>query len=329
MPSNNNNNNNTNTGNNKNAGGSIQSHYAKHGEDQSYENSFFSSSEGAYIDDLCQKVARRFGLELRQQESGSVPSSDSIASPPPPLVLLDVGGGTGNFTNQILRNSNPLLEKAIVIDPFLTPKEHDKDTEPMSTGQERRGKLQFVQARAQEFTSPNQTWWKQNYHLVLMKEVVHHFDQSERVPIFRGIYNGMIASDTVKDNRLPPPSFLIITRPHKDIDYPLWTEAQQVWAKNQPPASVFENDLCQAGFVDTQTTVETYPCSVELSVWQDMIQRRFWSTFAHFSDSELEKAALQDIPTIHQHRIDQKGKLHFEDRLVFISARKGEPMQSS
>jgi hypothetical protein len=46
-----------------------------------------------------------------------------------------------------------------------------------------------------------------------------------------------------------------------------------------------------------------------------MIQKRFWSTFSSFSDSELQ-TACEEIEVHYQDRIDDKGDIHFEDRLI-------------
>jgi hypothetical protein len=66
--------------------------------------------------------------------------------------------------------------------------------------------------------------------------------------------------------------------------------------------------------------VEAYPCSIPLERWLGMIKQRFWSTFSSFSDEELE-LACKLIAETETHRLDKQGRIHFEDRLVFLSAR--------
>jgi hypothetical protein len=78
-------------------------------------------------------------------------------------------------------------------------------------------------------------------------------------------------------------------------------------------------ELEQAGFSNVSCTVESYPCSIALNRWQEMIRNRFWSTFSAFSDTELE-AACQSIAE--QHVVDDQGRLSFQDRLLFITATK-------
>jgi len=52
-----------------------------------------------------------------------------------------------------------------------------------------------------------------------------------------------------------------------------------------------------------------------------MVKSKFWSTFSNFSDEELN-AACDTIAKEYEDRVDSDGILHFEDRLVFISAEK-------
>jgi hypothetical protein len=51
-----------------------------------------------------------------------------------------------------------------------------------------------------------------------------------------------------------------------------------------------------------------------------MIKARFWSTFSNFTDQELEEAC-QRITRDEANRVDEKGDIHFEDHLLFITAR--------
>ncbi|KAG7361974.1 hypothetical protein IV203_025640 [Nitzschia inconspicua] len=218
--------------------------------------------------------------------------------------------------------------------------------------------LRFVKASAEDFleeptttrtdetSSPSSSssfsWWRQagSYHQILMKEMVHHLDAKDRVDIFRAMYQGLAQWPTTTtpvddnnnqsssnddgnddDDKTPVPSLLIVTRPQVEIDYPLWDEARQVWKDNQPSVDELVQDLQTAGFRDICHTLESYPCRISLQRWQSMVQNRFWSTFTNFSDDEL-KSACDQIASDYQDRIDDEGSIHFEDRLVFLTAYK-------
>jgi hypothetical protein len=261
-----------------------KAHYEAHSTD-SYEDAYFYEP-GPYTEYLKDLVKDLLGLDQNHQER----------------ILLDIGGGTGNFTQMIIENSQT---KAIVVDPFLVDESRDKDN-----------KIQFVRAPAEIFKESareEDKWWRQGYHKVLLKEVIHHIDDNDRVAVLRGIRQGL--SNVGKDL----PSLLIITRPQVEIDYPLWPEAKSVWAKNQPSSEALVQDLNAAGFSKVMQSIEAYPCSIPLDRWLGMIKQRFWSTFSSFSDQELEAACVQ-IAKTESHRLDEDGVLHFEDRLVFLTA---------
>jgi len=214
-----------------------------------------------------------------------------------PLHILDIGGGTGNFAQALVEETPQ--HRVTVVDPFLDP--------TRSTSSQ----LSFVKAGAEAFLSSRTDAedWRQDFQGILLKEVVHHL--KDRVKIFQGMHQELPTAG----------SLLIITRPQVDIDYPLWSEARVVWKKNQPSSQELRKDLEQAGFSSIDESLESYPCSISFARWQEMVQNRFWSTFSNFSDPELQDAC-QRMATEHKERIDEKGVIHFEDRLVFLLAKK-------
>jgi hypothetical protein len=263
-----------------------KSHYEAHTA-ESYESAFFYE-EGSYTKYLCDLVVGQMHLKEVVE----------------PRTMLDVGGGTGNFTRMLTKEAVGI--RAIVVDPFLQESSRQQGVE-----------LQFVQASAEEFMNekfdPSDEWWRKGYSQVLMKEVIHHFNDSDRTKIFKGVLNGL------SDVSAEVPSLLIITRPQHDIDYPLWQEARDVWAKNQPHVDEILKDLTDAGFQNVQCKMEAYTCEISLTRWQTMVKQRFWSTFANFTDSELDEAC-KVIAESEAPRMDPNGCIRFEDRLLFILA---------
>jgi ubiquinone/menaquinone biosynthesis C-methylase UbiE len=79
---------------------SPKSHYQSHTA-ESYESAFFYSP-GAYMDYLSKLVTER--MKLDESSHGR-------------RRILDIGGGTGNFTKMLVE-SRPHIE-AIVLDPYL------------------------------------------------------------------------------------------------------------------------------------------------------------------------------------------------------------------
>ena len=271
---------------------SAQTHYEKHSA-QSYESAYFYEP-GAYMKHLSDLVRKRLQLE-----EGTARTERR---------LLDIGGGTGNFTRMILKD---VSATAVVVDPFL---DHNDETSRLDGS----AVVSFVKAPAESFKESTDNekviaWWRSDYHQILLKEVVHHFKTEDRVDIFRGMRQGLVGTPGLT-------SLLIITRPHTDIDYPLWDEAREVWAQNQPRLEDLIEELKQAGFSNIAHSLDAYPCNIELARWQAMVKARFWSTFSNFSDEQLE-AACGIIEENEEGRIVE-GRISFDDRLLFISADK-------
>jgi hypothetical protein len=330
-------------------------HYTSHHDTDSYEDAYFYEP-GPYAESLRDKVQCALGLT----RSSLVPASATIAVPPQSgassatsaprdgRILLDVGGGTGNFTQMLLRGTTNL--RAVVVDPFLVDDDKDDEATPPSSSDASPPSppaIRFVKAGAEAFirdrdspTTGDRSWWQSGYHQVLMKEVIHHIKAEDRVSVFRGLLDGMeplVAAMPVNSNSIGarddlsttsplPPSLLIVTRPQADIDYPLWDAARRVWALHQPALEDIVQDLEAAGFVDVTGSVHSQPCAIKLSRWEQMVRNRFWSTFSHFSDAELDEG-IREMEATERHRLDEGGVLHFEDRLLFISAHKpSQPM---
>ena len=156
------------------------------------------------------------------------------------------------------------------------------------------------------------------YDRILLKEVVHHFADSDRPLVFRRLRENRLAADG---------RVLIVTRPQHDIAYPLWEAAREVWAAHQPSEALLVDELKSAGFRDVATHVHTYPHEVETEKWCRLVEGRFWSTFSHFTDGELvEGCARIRADAAAKAASDaggDAGVLRFDDRLLLIEARSG------
>ena len=343
----------------------ISNHYESH-TSTSYESAFFYS-EKEYTTWLCNLVRDAFGIppcgddklvvdggttrcgcnsDKHYSDDSALATADDSGRERKKRVLLDVGGGTGNFTSMVISGVDTL--EGVVIDPFLPASSTSSSSNEDGKKENGQRRLKFVKASAEEFIPSGHKlhtsnidekkeddvipWWKTGYNHVLLKEVVHHFDANERVGIFTGIRNGLIknnkhgmdesidGSEGAEEERTPS-QLLVITRPRVHIDYPMWSAAKDVWATNQPSANDIVSDLRKAGFQDVQQSIKSYPCEIELNRWVDMVRNRFWSTFSHFTDEEIEEGCERIMKEIQQPD-GQEVMIQFEERLVFITARK-------
>jgi len=271
-------------------------HYEAHST-ESYESAFFYSP-GEYMKFL-QKLVRE-KLHISETE---------------PRRLMDVGGGTGNFTKLIIDGTKM---DAVSVDPFLTVEDHaDDDVAKRSKRQ-----LHFVKAPAEDFMKDfkdvsARPWWMRDYHQLLFKEIIHHVAKADRVKVLRGCREGLVAMGAKEGGGSSvAPAILIMTRPQRAIDYPMWPEALEVWAKNQPGVDDLADDLRQAGFRNVQYAMVPYRCSCPLSQWLEMVKNRFWSTFIEFTDEQLA-AGCEVIAR--ERPADADGKIFFEDRMLYIT----------
>jgi hypothetical protein len=330
----------------------VATHYEVHCNAESYDNGYFYEP-GAYMENLVALVKDRMQLVRQQQDAAQEEHKDG-ANPVfqqqrqrQSRCILDIGGGTGTFAQALMKNDDT-SSRVVVVEPFLDPK-------VVSETQTETPAVSFVKAPAEDFLVPltKDCWRTQllpddlnnnndgsgggggGYDQILLKEVVHHFPEEDRVGIFRGMREGLRTTTLVENNthQSPMPSMLIITRPQKDIDYPMWDKAREVWEDNQPGIETIEEDLKSAGYTHLQSSMVPIECSISLSRWQSMVKSRCWSTFSNFTDEELEDACnsiaenVEKDPrnTLSSGGGDGENKEHepilrFEDRLIFLTA---------
>ena len=293
-----------------------EGHYASHTA-TSYEANLFYSTESPFTQFLRDEVQSTLNLNTGTNRN---------------ICLLDVGGGTGNFTRMVLEEAGKNRRVGIVLDPFL---EASKEVLSSSSNQNCLS-IQFITEDAQIFIDKNNRLkyqWMQDFNMCLMKEVVHHFDAKNRRKIFRGIHRELaqnISDETTpsKSIDLRTPNLLVVTRPKWDIDYPFydWEKVREVWANNQPSVEEIEDDLHIAGFQNVKNRIVPFKCSTSVDGWTNMIKNRLWSTFSYFTDDELS-AACDLIQKSYANTVSNKnstssddGIIEFEERMVFITA---------
>jgi len=308
------------SGNNAGKASVLSNHYEAHSKAESYDKAYFYEP-GAYMEHLATLVRDRLQLTRQKQQEQQTAQ--------PSRCILDIGGGTGTFAHALMRNDDS-NSRVVVVEPFLDP----SVVESPAAGKDG-AVVSFVKASAEDFLHPpsHDSWRTQlgGYDQILVKEVVHHFKDEDRVGIFRGMREGLrefSSSETNNNNNNNMPSLLIITRPQIDIDYPLWDAARTVWKDNQPSAEDLEADLRAAGYSHIESTIEPIECTISLSRWQAMVKSRCWSTFSNFTDDELEEAcaviaedASRDPRNFRSKTEDNDDLiLRFDDRLIFLAA---------
>ena len=145
--------------------------------------------------------------------------------------------------------------------------------------------------------------WRCGSHRSSSTQVVHHFADDELASICAGLHKTLDQNGRV----------VVCTRPRDDVEYPFFEAAREVWRAQQPSADHFVAAFRKHGF-SCRVDVAAYPAVIDREVWLGMMRNRFWSTFAGFSDRELE-AGVAEVAAAHP-----PGPIAFEERVVFIVA---------
>lgn len=207
----------------------------------------------------------------------------------PSTRLADIGGGTGGFT-QALAEAAGLTAPPCVVEPS-----------PLRDQARARG-LAVADQDAQAFAKESA---EDSWDALLLKEVVHHLSLAEFPELCQGFARCLAPGGKV----------LIVTRPVVP-DYPLFGAARVVWRIGQPPAERYAEPLREAG-LEVSIGEHAFPFQIPKADWFDLIRRRFWSTFSHFSDEQLEVGIRE---------IDEQNpgeSLEFEERLTFVEGVRG------
>lgn len=145
------------------------------------------------------------------------------------------------------------------------------------------------------------------YDRLLLKEVVHHFEQADLPALFAGAFRQL----------RPGGRLVVMTRPHDSSHYPFFAGAHAAWSAAQLPEHVYEAALAGAGF-RVGVDHADYPVTMPAARWLGMVRGRFWSNFNGFSDAEMA-AGIEEVrgKLVGPGETDEKS-ITFPDRIVFI-----------
>lgn len=145
------------------------------------------------------------------------------------------------------------------------------------------------------------------YDRLFLKEVVHHIPLDELQEVFDGVCRQLR-----DDGRMS-----IITRMPTSEHYPFFEAAHKVWVDNQEHYDTYADMLRKSG-LEVDVAIRDFEVRMPKEAWIGMVRARFWSTFSHFSDEELE-AGIKELEA----RFKGEEEVVFPDRLVFITGTKG------
>ncbi len=215
----------------------------------------------------------------------------------PTTRVVDLGGGTGNFSAALHRACD-LQQRILCVDPsagLLAQAQTHPEVEPVLADG-----LAFA-GRAD-----------QAYDRLLLKEVVHHFPQAELGTLFAGAHCQLRAGGRL----------VIMTRPQDSSHYPFFQGAHQAWAAAQLHERVYVAALEAIGFAVTLEQAD-FTVEMPLSRWLGMVKGQFWSNLHGFTEAEMA-AGVEEIraKAMEGKEGEEDPIISFPDRIVFITGSK-------
>lgn len=208
------------------------------------------------------------------------------ASLKPEDIFVDLGGGTGKFTN-LINTIVRFNKKPICVDPSKGM----LDSEPLDN-------INYVNMSGDDFSKLNE-----EYDFILIKEAVHYLKDVNKT--FKNFNRNLKEKGRI----------LIVTRP-KHTTLPFFKEAKDKFADSQPDKHHFINALQNSGFKVKFDILKRKEIISEEN-WASMIRGRFMSCFSSFTDEELE-AKIQEI----NNEFSINGNINIEDEIIFIKGEK-------
>jgi cyclopropane fatty-acyl-phospholipid synthase-like methyltransferase len=202
--------------------------------------------------------------------------------------VVDIGCGTGTFTTALYDKAH-LNQEILGVD--LSP-------DMLKQANSLKGVITHC-ADAVSFAQLHEY----QYDKILMMGIIHHIEQANLPTLYTGLYQQLR-----KGGKL-----LTLTRPSV-IHFPFFQAALDIWPQFQPDSKIYVQLQKKAGFSVNCLSYD-YPVQIPKTQWFKMIKNRFWSTFSHFNDEELQ-AGLMEL----ENKYDQVDILNFVDTLVFIEA---------
>jgi SAM-dependent methyltransferase len=216
----------------------------------------------------------------------------SALSPRPDDTLVDLGGGTGLFSRELIAQKH-LTGPIYCVDPSQAM---------LDQIQPGRGLIP-IKASAEQLANGTVEGMPDAVDAILIKEAVHHFEDPGTV---LKCLAGMLR---------PEGRILVVMLP-VEISYPLFDAALRRFSELQPDPAEIAEAMRAAGLHTVRTGYE-YPLTFAKSRYLDMVRQRYMSLLSTFSDAEISDG----IDEIEQRYADQD-VLRFVDRFEFIIGRR-------
>lgn len=199
--------------------------------------------------------------------------------------LVDLGGGTGIFAKDILKQV-PLEQPVVLVDPF---------PEMLAYAHDHPG-IECVEADALGFSEQ-----PRRYDKVLMKEAVHHVE--ERARLFANLYE-----------RLSDGGILLLVHIPPKIDYPLFDKALERSLTWHADPDELCRLLAEAGFKVERDALD-YRQVIPKEKYFSMVAGRYMSLLTSFEERELAEGLAEM-----NERYADREILEYNDHFDYLTA---------
>jgi SAM-dependent methyltransferase len=207
--------------------------------------------------------------------------------PAPGDRIADIGSGTGLFLRKLVDTATaetPIL----CIDP----------SQPMLDLLPQDARLSPVCATAEQVASGEVPLPYEKVDTFVLKEAIHH------VKDIPGTLRGLA------DRLAPGGRILIVTLPPR-LEYPLFPEALERFARNQPEPGDIAAAMREAG-LETTREYEEYTVTIDREHWIRLVRNQWMSVLSTFSAEEIS-AGVEMIRSRYP-----EGDISYTDRFAFI-----------
>ena len=205
----------------------------------------------------------------------------------PSDVLADIGGGTGMYSLDILKQIQ-LEQPVICVDPYEEMLAQIPGDAPLTPVAE--DALTFSQREG-------------SYNKVLIKETIHHVDRREE--FFTNIHKNLPAGGMMLLVHVPP-----------NVQYPLFDAALQRCLGWHADPNELVNQLQQTGF-SVERDVLDYEHALPRDHYFKMVQTCYMSVLTSFNEDELA-AGLAEMRA----KDGDQDVLRFADHFDYLTAKK-------
>lgn len=208
-----------------------------------------------------------------------------------PIRIVDLGCGNGLFINKFV-SYIPNIQECICVDPYI---------EWLNVASKQCNITKTICINANDFSKiPPQ---EMNYSHLLMKEMIHHIDNSDLPNLFYRIYQQLNNNGKV----------VIISRPVQ-TNYPFFESIHRFWKLTQIPYENVVLSMKEAGF-NVSVEITTLPVNIQKLDWLSFIKNKTWSVFSMCSEQEMNDGlSMLDR--------ELEDNITFDETLIFIVGNK-------